>query len=324
MKKVLYIITKSNWGGAQRYVYDLATELAGEFNVVVGCGGDGALVEKLRGKNIRTIVIPSLQRDVAFGADVRSFFELCRLFKKEKPNIVHLNSSKAGGVGALAARMSGVPKIIFTAHGWPFWEPRNIFAREFIWLASWLTALLSHQVIVVSDYDLHAAQYMPFCDRKTVRIYNGINLDMKFGPGDIIRSAYPRGVTIVGTIGELNKNKNQQALLKEAQSNPDMYVAVVGEGEERAALENKIKAYGLSERVKLFGFIPASEVMRGFDRFVLPSVKEALGYVILEARCAGLPITTNRVGGVGEALDKDLKEFSLEQMVQKTVALYQS
>ena len=102
-----------------------------------------------------------------------------------------------------------------------------------------------------------------------------------------------------------------------------MYVAIIGEGEDRHSLEKKIKEYGLGERVKLFGFMPAGEVLRGFDVFALPSLKEGLPYVLIEARAAGLPIVANRVGGVGEIIDaKDLNDFSLEQMVQKTTVLY--
>jgi glycosyltransferase involved in cell wall biosynthesis len=74
--------------------------------------------------------------------------------------------------------------------------------------------------------------------------------------------------------------------------------------------------------VKLFGFIPAAEVLRGFDTFALPSLKEGLPYVLIEAKAAGLPIEANRVGGVGEILDHDLEEFSLPRMVKETVAVY--
>ena len=113
------------------------------------------------------------------------------------------------------------------------------------------------------------------------------------------------------------------ALIEQARQDPGRYVAIVGEGEERAHLEAAIAQYGLSERVKLFGFIPAREVLCGFDTFALPSKKEGLPYVLLEARAAGLPIEATRVGGVGEILDApDLTEFSLDHMIEKTFALY--
>jgi glycosyltransferase involved in cell wall biosynthesis len=322
-RKVLFVITKSNWGGAQRYVFDLATHLPTDmYDVSVAFGQHGLLAEKLKTAGIKTHALTALQRDVAFGADVRSFFELYTLFKKDQPDVVHLNSSKAGGVGALAARVAGVPKIIFTAHGWPFWEPRNFVARGLIWLSSWVTVLLAHKTIVISDFDARVTQRMPFCKNKIVRIYNGIDLNMRFGSGEKIRSAFPAGAKITGAVGELNKNKNQIALIEQAKKDPSMYVAIVGEGELKQGLEAKILKYGLVERVKLFGFVPAAEVLKGFDMFALPSLKEGLPYVLLEAKAAGLPIVANRVGGVPEALDLPLGEFSLERMVKETVALY--
>ena len=326
-KKVLFVITKSNWGGAQRYIYDLATHVPREQYepiVVFGNAPDGKpgqLATKLAAAHIRTILIPELTRDVGF-ADVAAFPALLSTIKKEMPDVLHLNSSKSGGLGALAGRIAKVPKIIFTAHGWPFNERRNACVRFTIWVASWLTALLAHKVIVVCDADLRIGQRMPWVARKMLRIYNGIDTHLQLGSGEKIRSAFPPGSIITGTIGELTANKNQQALIEEAKSDSSLYVAIVGEGEDRALLEKKIGENNLGARVKLFGFMPASEVLRGFDRFALPSLKEGLPYALIEAKAAGLPLAANRVGGVGEILDKDLSEFSLEEMVKDTTRLY--
>jgi glycosyltransferase involved in cell wall biosynthesis len=324
-KKILYVITKSNWGGAQRYVYDLATSLPKEqFDVAVALGGAGELVQKLQQAGISVILLQNIQRDLSLSADASGFLSLYRTIRSYRPDVIHLNSSKAGGLGALAARLLSVPRIVFTAHGWPFAEKRNFAWRELAWLGSWATALLSHEVIVVSKNDLAVGRRMLFCASKMHLIYNGITLPMEFVSGEKIRNAFPQGARITGTIGEMIKNKNQITLIEQAKNNPDMYVAIVGgEGEERPRLEAKIKEYGLENRVKLFGFVPARDVLKGFDVFALPSLKEGLPYVLLEARAAGLPIEANRVGGVGEILDaKDMSDFSLEQMVQKTAALY--
>ncbi len=325
-KKILFIITKSNWGGAQRYVYDLATALPkNEFDVQVAFGQPGLLAKKLEEAGIITYPLSDLQRDVSVIADVKSFFELLHLFRTKKIDIVHLNSSKAAGVGALAARLAGVPRIIFTVHGWPFEEKRNLAWRAFAFLGSWTTAILSHKVIVVSNYDLSVAKNMPGIEHKTIRIYNGIDFHFLLGSADVVRHSFPKNARITGTVGELTRNKNQIALIEEAKNNPDMYVAIVGDGEDRQYLMKKIGEYGLASRVKLFGFMPANEVLRGFDVFALPSLKEGLPYVLLEAKAAGLPIVANRVGGVGEILDAtDMSDFSLERMVEKTSALYRS
>ncbi len=323
-KKILFVITKSNWGGAQRYVYDLATNLPKDhFDVAVALGGTGELQERLRATHVAVMQLQNIQRDLSVGADVAGFWAIFRAIRSYKPDVVHLNSSKAGGLGALAARLLGVSLIVFTAHGWPFTEKRNMFWRLFALLGSWATALLSHTVIVVSKKDLAIGRKMPFCGAKMHLIHNGIKLPMELGSGERVRNAFPRGARITGTVGELTNNKNQIALVEQAKRDPDMFVGLVGEGEDRPRLEKKIREYGLSERVKLFGFMPAREVLRGFDVFALPSLKEGLPYVLLEARAAGLPIVANRVGGVGEILDaKNMEEFSLERMVQKTIALY--
>jgi glycosyltransferase involved in cell wall biosynthesis len=325
---ILYVITKSNWGGAQKYVYDLAAAAKERgASVAVALGGTGALgapegrlAKDLAALEIRTHFIPSFARDVHVGADMSAYRELARIIRAERPDVVHLNSSKAGGIGALAARMQGVPRIIFTAHGWAFREARNPLSKSLIYCASWATCLLVDYVIAVSKQDYAQA---PCSKQKVVLIHNGIALPIPLESGESIRSAFPAGARITGTVGELTKNKNHIALIERARREPDLHVAIVGEGETRPLLEAKIKEYGLEDRVKLFGFLTAPQALRGFDAFALPSLKEGLPYILIEARAAGLPIEANRVGGVGEILDApDLEEFSLERMLERTFALY--
>ena len=324
--RILYVVTKSNWGGAQRYVYDLALAAqSGGHEVAVALGGGGELLKRLREADITIFSLQSMQRDLSIGSDTGSLQELSKILRDYQPEVVHLNSSKAGGLGALAARRAGIKKIIFTAHGWPFEEKRSVFWRLFALLGSYATALLASSVIVVSKKDLRIGKRMPFAAFKMQLIYNGIDLTAPLGSGAVIREAFPEGVKITGTIGELTHNKNQIALIEEARINLEQYVAIVGEGEDRTYLTQKIKEYGLESRVKLFGFIPEAEVLKGFDEFVLFSKKEGLPYVLIAARAAGLPIRASRVGGIPDILDAtDLTGFSKAQMVEKTLALYQA
>ena len=78
-QKILYLITKSNFGGAQRYVYDLATTLPKEsFEVQVACGGEGALTERLYESGIPTLIIPNLIRNVNIFQDILVFRHIVR------------------------------------------------------------------------------------------------------------------------------------------------------------------------------------------------------------------------------------------------------
>src|SRR5260221_10437089 len=115
--KIIYGITKSNFGGAQRYVYDLATAAkAAGHDVAVMTGGNGVLVEKLRGNGIRVIEIKGLKRDISIVDEFKSFHFIFRTLYAEKPDVFHTNSSKMGGIGNLAGRLAAVKKVILTAH----------------------------------------------------------------------------------------------------------------------------------------------------------------------------------------------------------------
>src|SRR3990167_9882253 len=157
---VLFLITKAAWGGAQRYVYDLATHLPPEFEPIVACGTSGKLANDLLHADIGGRQIPSLGRDVAVISDIKSFFEIWKCIREVRPDVVHLNSSKAAALGAIAARIAGVQRIVFTVHGWPFNEKRGAIVRAFIYYVSMFTVLLSHAVIVVSKSDEVPVRHM--------------------------------------------------------------------------------------------------------------------------------------------------------------------
>jgi len=302
MKKVLFVITKATWGGAQHYVYDLATHLSTpEFAVAVAYGEPGRLAEKLSAQGVKTIHLPSLGRDVAFLSDAKSFFELYSCIRRERPDVIHLNSSKAAALGALAARLCGVPKIIFTVHGWPFKENRSVPARAAIRAISWFTAILSHEVIVVSKEDEELGKKMTGIEQKIRYIPLGIDppqflsreeASAKFG----ISSAALRIVTIA----ELTPNKGLRyaieavALLKQRGIHVSYFL--IGDGEQRGVLEQLARERSVADRVHVLGFIPdAASYLRAFDVFLLPSVKEGTPYVLLEAASAGLPTIATSV-----------------------------
>ncbi len=363
--KILYGITKSNFGGAQRYVFELATEAKKRgHEVAVMCGlsagkaGErGALVEKLKEIKVRVISLDGLQRDIAIAKEIKSFFEILKVLRKEKPDVFHINSSKMGGIGGLAGRLAGVKKIIFTSHGWAFNEPRPVWQKVLIKFFTWMTILCAHKTICVSKKTKKDVERWPFIKNKLVVIYNGIS---RFD----LAQREDKSFT-VGTIAELHRIKGLDILLtawSKFIKNHQAKLVIIGDGEEKENLENMAKKLGISDSVIFKGSVDnARSLLSGFDIFCMPSRSEAMPYALLEAGSAGLAVIATAVGGIPEIIengisgalvpaedsevifstlillaeDKDLskrlgdnlkatvlKEFSLEKMARETLKTY--
>ncbi len=313
--KILYVITKANWGGAQKYVYDLATAAqAAGHEVAVAVGGTGPLTEHLARAGVRTISLPLRQRRSFFAdlVSIGSLAPLLRAIREERPNVLHVNSAKAGGLGALAGRLARVPRIVFTAHGWEFNAPRGALARIGIRLFSWLTVLLSHETICVSSAIRGDMAWLPGAKAKLTVIHNGIACAPLLAREDARAALSPHtvGRTWLGMVSELNPTKRVddaiRAMRAVAEAHPEAILVVLGEGRERRALEALIRELSLRDHVFLAGFREdAPRLLAAFDLFVHASRSEALGYAILEAGCASLPVVATRVGGIPEIIPDD-------------------
>lgn len=318
--KIIYGITKSNFGGAQRYVFDLATEAkkCGHY-VAVMCGEGGVLVEKLKEKGIRVIEIRRLKRDISLVDEFRSLHFIFRTIFEEKPDVFHTNSSKMGGIGNLAARLAGIKKIIFTAHGWAFNEPRPWWQKIPIKFFVWLTILLSHKTICVSDKTRLDVASFPFVRNKLTVIRNGID---KF---EILPRAQARRELdihddtslIIGTLAELHPIKGIDILIEawdKFSKNRHAQLFILGDGEEREDLEELVEILGLTSSVTLKGYVEnARQYLSAFDIFVLPSRSEALPYTVLEAGFVGLPVVASSVGGIPEIIETGVNGVLVER-----------
>lgn len=317
--KVLYLITKATSGGAQQYVQDLALH-ARESGLCASLayGVEGRLAHTLGAAGIQTHALPSLRRDLALISDIRSFFDILTILKSGRPDVLHLNSSKAAGLGALAAKLMGVPRVICTIHGWPFKEDRGSIARAGIRLASWLTAILCDRIIVVSRADLQLGRSMWGIARKVVYIPLGRQPVAPRPPheafvamfGSLRAPALSPETRRLVSIAELTPNKGLryaiEAIAHLTENGFDCVYVIAGEGEERAKLESLIRARGLRDRIFLPGFVDeAARNLSGFDVFILPSLKEGSPYALIEAAAAGLRIVTTTA--VDEALVRDIR-----------------
>jgi glycosyltransferase involved in cell wall biosynthesis len=313
-KHILYAITKANWGGAQRYVYDLAIASRNEgYLVSVAYGVPGELNRRLDEIGIRTIPLTGVGRDVHLNADTTAIGTLRALFKAERPDIVHLNSSKIGALGAYAARLEKVPLIIFTAHAWAFNEDRPWWQKILFKLVHAGTVLLSHRTICVSESVRNDMLTIPGAAQKMVVIHNGIS-EQKYLEREYAREKlWPekKGAQWIGMLSELHPSKRVDDAITAfsllLSTSPKTVLVVLGEGQERDRLEAIIHSLGLEDRVRLAGFVSeGSSYLKAFDYFLHTSRTDALAYAVIEAGLAGLPVVATRVGGIPEVIQNGI------------------
>lgn len=310
MKKIVFAITKGNFGGAQRYVYDIATNLPRDsYSITVIIGRGGTLQKKLSEKNIKTRSIASLERDISTAKEIASFIELFKTIRKERPDILHLNSSKMGLFGGLCGRLLRIQKIIFTAHGWAHVEERPLIIRVAIKLLHIMTVVLSHKTIAVSE-EVKNQMNTFLTKNKVCVIHNGIKTVHALPRNDARRALNKYCNTplkdtdfIVGTISELHTNKGLPYAISAFQNIQNAKFLILGDGEEELNLKALVADYNLEEKVIFCGFVPdAHNLVKAFDVFLLSSVKEGFPYVLLEAGKEEIPIVATRVGGIPELI----------------------
>ena len=311
-KKILYIITKSSpLGGAQKAVIGLAINFRDEFEIAVAAGGDGKLFEVLKQENIKTFKIGELGRDVKFVKDIKSFLSIYKIINNFKPDIIHLHSPKAALLGAMAGKLIGTKKIIYTVHGWPFMEDRPFLQKKLLEYFSFTTSMICNKIIVLSFKEKAQIKYWNFITPKVFVVKNGINefemLSKEIAKKKIseIHGKYiQENITWVVTIAELTKNKGLEYAIK-ALSNMDILYFIIGEGDERKELE-KLILENNSKNIFLLGtFNNPKKYLKAFDIFLLPSLKEGLPYVLLEAGLAEVPIITTNVGGIPNLIENN-------------------
>ncbi len=322
--QILYIITDGHWGGAQRYVYDLATHQP-TATIAVAIGSSGAnndLADKLQTFYTsspvapRTISLHHLVRKIHIWHDCLAILELIHLYGRLQPDIVHLNSSKAGIIGSCAALFFPRIKIVYTVHGWVFNEPGSKYTKIlFTWLEK-ITSWRKNTTITLSPSDTTTGQnslHIPAS--KITCIPLGIEPPTLLPTPEareLIHTQLPAFPTQtkkwVGIIANLYRTKGLDTLLQAIALNiatyNDTVFCIIGDGPERENLLHLAHKLDLREKVYFVGTIKnAAHTLQAFNLFVLPSRKEGLPYTLLEAMLAHVPIISTRVGGIPDLLE---------------------
>jgi glycosyltransferase involved in cell wall biosynthesis len=226
---------------------------------------------------------------------------LVRLFRRERPALVHTHGYHADVVGGLAARRVGVPTVTtvhgFTGGGWKNWFYERLQRRAFRRFDA---------VVAVS----HAMK--PELERGGVpaaRLYvvpNAFAADVAPVSRAEARSALGLGAggVRVGWVGRLSAEKGADVVISAfARLGPHVRLSVIGDGAERGTLDRLARRLGVRDRITWHGVVPdAGRLLAAFDVVVLSSRSEGTPMVLLEAMAAGAPVVATRVGGIPDVV----------------------
>jgi len=325
--KVLHIITDTNIGGAGRYLLNLLSQPAfSGIEVLVACP-EGDLGKRFDAMGIRRIAISG--RDVSYSS--RLTREVCRLMKREQPDLVHTHSSLSGRI---AARLLRVP-VVYTKHNLVripnekgVVPPKaGTFRQLFNRFAA---SALSDRVIAVSAGVQKELVESGIKSSMVAAIPNGIDLSPyvpKWNQKEAPRAkegAAKKGM-LVGTVARLHRQKALDVMLEAAKmvlsSEPSVRFVIGGTGPLEGELKTKIRELRLESYVKMAGFV--SDVpgfLANLDVYVLSSDYEGLPLAVLEAMGAGLPVVSTAVGGVPEAVVDGLNGILVPPRQPKALA----
>ena len=333
-KRVLFVITQEEFGGTQRFLYEFVTRLdRGKYEILVASGSKekSEFLNSLEQKGLKTKRLRFLKREVNPIFDCLGIMELIRLINDFKPDYLHLNSSKAGFLGSIAGFKIRLlrpgkfrnMKVIYRIGGWTFNDPWPLWKKKLFILAEKTTAKFKDVIVVNNKNDFEQAIKLKIKPKKELKlIHNGIDaLKIEFLPREEARLKLFKNLSkkhgkifqakfIIGTIANFYPTKGLEYLIDAVKTLIKNYeienlkLIIIGDGMKKENLKLKIENLKLERDIILTGQIPeAYKLMKAFDIFVLPSVKDGFPWVILEAMAAKLPIIATSVGALPEIIE---------------------
>ena len=295
--KIIYLITQTDPGGAQKYILNLASNLDKDkftVEVAVGEGKEEAWMKNLKKQNIKVWRLKHVVRNLKPIHDFLSGWELYSLYKKTKPDIIHLNSSKVGATGAVMGWIykkikNRNLKIFYTVHGLVLNEPLPTWQKIYYKISEKISGWCEDKIICVSEFDKQAClKNKIVSEKKLITIHNGIDLsNLNFLTKQEAKEKLKITNQTIGTIANLYETKGFIYLIRAAKILIDKYkdlnFIVIGQGTLKKKLQTTIQKLNLENNFFLIGYKNnAQQYLPAFDIFVYHLLKKV--YHILQLR----------------------------------------
>jgi glycosyltransferase involved in cell wall biosynthesis len=316
--KILRIIARLNIGGPALHVIILNSELnpaAYVSQLVTGreSPAEGNMNDFAAQRDVHPIIIDALGREIFIRDDLKALVNLIRLIRREQPDIVHTHTAKAGFVGRLAAKLTGVPVLVHTFHGHVFHSYFGYLRTKFfLWLERLLAKFTDVIITVGEQQRKEIIGYKIAEPDKVISVPLGLDLKPfvnSSSHSDLLQRelSLEPDILLVGIVARLVPIKNHLCFLRAARVVADkmdnVRFLIIGDGELREHLEQKTRELELESKIIFMGFQHnLTKIYSGLDVVTLSSFNEGLPVALIEAMAAGKPVVSTDVGGVRDLI----------------------
>lgn len=319
--KVLQIITRLNVGGPAQHAVSVAANLnKGSFKSKVIAGitdkheGDMSFVTETHGVSL--VPVENLRNEAGIAGDLVAFWQIYRILKKEKPDLVNLHLLKARFFGGMAARLARIPVIVETFHG-------NLFEGYYgklttsaiLWVERFLGWSIMNRVIAISERQKEELVRYRICPPRKIQVIPlGLSLsrflDCSTFRGQLREElGISEKTMLIGIVGRLVPIKGLSYLLEAIHkvarvTEKELRLLVIGDGPMREQLESQVSALGLGGKVRFLGWrFDLEKLYADLDIVVLSSLNEGTPFSLIEAMSAGKAVVATSVGGVPDVVE---------------------
>jgi glycosyltransferase involved in cell wall biosynthesis len=275
----------------------------------------GKYKDFLEQKGFRVTYLP-ISRKISILSDINSILKLSRFIKKRGFHIVHTHTGKGGFVGRFSAWLSGVPVILHTIHGFSFYEGQKWSSYFLAKLAERACSWISYRVFFQNREDFEEVKQSNLINPLKARyIGNGVNIEhilSEAEKGKLIDFRKQLGLNektpTIGFFARLEAIKRHEFFLKAFPSVirklPNVVCLIAGEGPLKKKLQDMVKELEIENNVRFLGFREdAKQLISACDLIVLPSYREGVPRILLEAMLNEKPIVATDAKGNREAVD---------------------